>query len=135
MPKVWNDWTDLMNGNVGEPEDYRSRPVESRGPLNKMERPEMPSDADIRAAVLNGAPAQPTDEQLFGHLVVTEEVAKAAEKKWENTFNSFYDEVKKPVETQSPNKGWGNRGPIWNETLTEEELAISAIPVNESDSE
>lgn len=132
MPKEWIDWSDLMQGKVGEPEAPQSRPVEGRGPIDQMERPPMPSDEEIRQAILAGAPKQPTDEQLFGHLVVPKEVAEAAEKKWDNTFNSFYEQVKQPVESQHPDKEWGCRGPISKETMTEEEMRISQIPVSES---
>jgi hypothetical protein len=78
------------------------------------------------------APQQPTDEQMFGHLVVSEEQAKAAQEQWENCFNDFYKSVNQPIESQDPNKPWGCRGPIENETLTEEEERIRQIPVNES---
>lgn len=135
MPKVWNDWSDLMKGEVGEPAHPLSRPIDARGPLNKMEKPPTPSNEEIAKAILDGAPAQPTDEQLFGHLVPSEEMVKTAENNYENFHNNFYNEVIKPVETQSPDKGWGSRGPIWKEIMTEEEKRISAIQVNESDSE
>lgn len=43
-------------------------------------------------------PSQPTDEELFGHLVVTEEMEKAAEAQWHgNAFNSFLQEATKPI--------------------------------------
>jgi hypothetical protein len=49
-------------------------------------------------AMLGQSPLpQPTDEQMFGGGVVTEEMAKAAEHKWGNTFNSFMTEVQKPI--------------------------------------
>lgn len=40
-------------------------------------------------------PQQPTDEQLFGHLVPTEEMIKSAEKRVD--INSFYAEAMKPI--------------------------------------
>lgn len=46
-------------------------------------------------------PAQPTDEELFGHLVVTEEMEKAAQAQWEgNAFNSFLHEATKPISSR-----------------------------------
>lgn len=73
---------------------------------------------------------QATDEQLFGAGVVTQEQADTAQLDWNNKFNSFFNEVTKPVERQDMNKSWGSRGPISNETLSEEEMRISSIPVD-----
>lgn len=42
-------------------------------------------------------PAQPTNEEMFGGGVVTEEMAKAAENKWGNTFNNWMIEAQKPI--------------------------------------
>lgn len=42
-------------------------------------------------------PPQPTDDQLFGGGVVTEEMAKAAEHKWNNTFTNWMQEAQKPI--------------------------------------
>ncbi len=42
-------------------------------------------------------PPQPTDEQMFGGGVVTEEMAKAAEGKWNNTINNWLAEATKPI--------------------------------------
>lgn len=113
------DWSDLMKGKVGEPEDHRSRPVQARGPLNKSERPPMPSDKEIRDAVLSGAPRQPTDEELFGDLVKSEEELKKEHESWENTINKFYAEAKKPVEKQ-PQGEWAGRGSYMDELSDEE---------------
>ena len=122
MPKIGElDWSELMKGNVGEPEAAQSRPVQARGPLNKMEKPPMPSDEEIRKAVLEGAPQQPTDEQLFGHLVPTEEQVQKAEREYENKFNDFFNEVKKPVDPQDNPWEFG-RGSVMDELSEEERL-------------
>jgi len=42
-------------------------------------------------------PPQPTDTEMFGHLVVSEDMAKSAEKKWSNTFNNWLSEAQKPI--------------------------------------
>ena len=42
-------------------------------------------------------PAQPTDEQLFGHLVVTEEMEKANEKQWQGAAFNWLAEAAKPI--------------------------------------
>lgn len=73
---------------------------------------------------------QPSNEELFGQFVVSEEAAKAADQQWNGTFNSFFGANKQPVEKQDLSKSWGSRGPISKETMTEEERKISEIPVN-----
>jgi hypothetical protein len=45
----------------------------------------------------NQPPPQPTDEQMFGHLIVTEEMAKAREKEWGGTINNWLAEATKPI--------------------------------------
>jgi hypothetical protein len=42
-------------------------------------------------------PPQPTDEQMFGHLVVNEEMAKKAENQWNNCINNWLVEATKPI--------------------------------------
>ena len=42
-------------------------------------------------------PPQPTDEEMFGGGVVTEEMAKAAQNKWNNTLNNWLTEASKPI--------------------------------------
>lgn len=42
-------------------------------------------------------PPQPTDEQMFGHLAVTEEMAKAAEQKWQGAAFDWLKEAQKPI--------------------------------------
>ncbi len=40
---------------------------------------------------------QPTDQEMFGHLAVSEEMAKAAEREWSGTLNNFFAEATKPL--------------------------------------
>lgn len=52
-------------------------------------------------AMLGKPPAQPTDEEMFGHLVVTEEMEKAAEQQWHGAaFNTFLQEATKPISSR-----------------------------------
>jgi len=138
--KKWNDWSDLMKGKVGQPADPLSRPVAVGPVLKKGEVPRRPSDLEIRKAILgdqkdvfgNPVQAQPTDKQLFGHLEVTEEMAKKATQEWEGTFTKFFRTNHEPIEKSQATE-WGNRGPVdQNDAskLTEEERRILAIPVN-----
>jgi hypothetical protein len=72
---------------------------------------------------------QPTDQELFGHLVPTEEQIKKAEDEWGNGLNNFFREVQKPIHKSATND-FGRRGPIREEDLTEEEQRIRQIPVD-----
>lgn len=134
MPKEFINWSGFMAGERGEPEDPRSRPVTPGPVLKKGEVPRRPSDWEIRKTILSGAPKQPTDQQLFGHLVPTEEQVKAAEEQWNGQFTRFFKTKHEPVEKNSPND-FGNRGPVNQNDpsqLTEEEQRIRQIPVDPS---
>lgn len=48
-------------------------------------------------AMFAAPPAQPTDEQMFGHLVVTEEMAKAKEEEWKKGAFGWLAEAAKPI--------------------------------------
>jgi len=50
-----------------------------------------------KAMLGNAPPAQPTDQQMFGHLVVTEEMQKANEKKWQGAAFDWLAEAAKPI--------------------------------------
>ncbi len=98
-------------------------------PLNKAkprikqnEEPYRPTDEEITSAVMYNAPKQPTDEQLFGHLVVSEEQLKKAEDDWHNTLQNFYSAANAPVLKKNDNEEeeWAS-GKSFNSTLTEEE--------------
>lgn len=45
-------------------------------------------------------PPQPTDEQMFGHLVPTEQMVKAAEQDWSGKLNNFFAEASKPLSSR-----------------------------------
>jgi hypothetical protein len=49
------------------------------------------------AAMMAPPPPQPTDEQMFGHLAVTEDMAKAADQQWHGTLNNWLVEASKPI--------------------------------------
>jgi hypothetical protein len=48
-------------------------------------------------AMMQEPPPQPTNEQLFGHLVPSEEMVKSAEDNWQNGLNNFFAEASKPI--------------------------------------
>lgn len=132
--KEWCDWSDLYAGKVGEPEHPLSKPVTAGPVLRKGEIPRRPTDAEVRNAILKGAPRQPTDQELFGGGVVTEEMAKARQEEWNSQFTKFFRTQHEPVEKNSPND-WGTRGPVNQNDpsqLTEEEQRIRSIPIDPS---
>lgn len=61
---------------------------------------------------------QATDQQLFGHLVRTEEQIKKAEAEYEDKLNKWYAEANKNIDNQEVE--WGE-GKSFNSTLTEQE--------------
>ena len=46
------------------------------------------------------APPQPTDDQLFGHLVPNEQMLKAADRQYSNGMNDFFSEAMKPISSR-----------------------------------
>lgn len=79
--------------------------------------------SEFAKSIVRDTPKQPTDEEMFGHLVVSEEQIEKAEEDWNNTLNKHFDGQKTPVEDQdsAENRNWGN-GKSFNESLEEEEL-------------
>lgn len=132
------DWSELLNKSE---EEYKHKPTAlwaaqiSSGkaygidPLSKAkprikedEIPYKPTNEEIAKAVLYNVPKQPTDEELFGHLVVTEEMVKKAEEEWNNRSNNAFNAMKAPITSkQDQNHEWAN-GKSFNDSLTREEL-------------
>jgi hypothetical protein len=121
----WNDWSDLMKGNIGEPEHPLSRP------LKKWTKGEKPTEEELqkeRAALTRSAQLPPgirqaTDQELFGHLVVSEEELKKREEKWNNAFNEYFKAVKKPITQEQDQRfaeAWQN-GKSFLESLSKAE--------------
>lgn len=50
-----------------------------------------------KAMLGNKPPQQPTDEQMFGHLVPSEEMLKTADQQWANPINNWLAEASKPI--------------------------------------
>ena len=97
-------------------------------PLNKSEKlikngeiPKGQSDEEIAEYILRGAPKQPTDEEMFGHLVVTEEIAKKAESDWQNKQGNLIKALNEPVIPEDQKDTEWASGESFNESLTEEE--------------
>lgn len=95
-------------------------------PLNKSEKrikdgevPHKPTDKEISDAVMHNAPQQPTDEELFGAGVVTEEMVKKAQEEWDNKLNQSLQHPKIGDDTAIE---WTGREPL-TKSMSEEELA------------
>lgn len=144
MPKAGElDWSDLHKSKddyIHEPTALWAADMYGGGkhgvdPLNKAkpvnapgEVPRKPTDDEIAEFILKGRDikgnlplGQPTDEEMFGHLVVTEEQLQKAEHDWENKLNDFYKAAQEPIVPSEEQKlSWGE-GSSFNDTLTEEE--------------
>jgi hypothetical protein len=117
------DWSNLTKGKVGEPEAAESRPLSKNSHKGgeKVTKEDLLTDANkIITGFLSKGIAQATDEQLFGHLVVSEEQIKKSEEDWTNTFNNFFNQVNKNVD--NIDHEWGD-GKSFNSKLSEQELA------------
>jgi hypothetical protein len=88
--------------------------------LKKGEEPYRPSDEEIRAAIMHNAPKQPTDMEMFGHLLVTEEQIQKKKQDWENSLQKNIDDLNAPINPGNEDADWGS-GKSFNSTLTEEE--------------
>jgi hypothetical protein len=92
----------------------------------------LPKGADVskeavsagNVPILQDAKKQPTDEEMFGHLVVTEEMAKKHEQDWEDTIARNLREVRKPIDKLNKSavddRVW-EPGKSFNSMLTDEE--------------
>jgi len=132
MEVSWDDW----NGKVEKLEHHLSRPVERdchKGGENVTKE-------DLRKEgekIIEGARAitektknirQPTDQELFGHLVKTQEELDEMEKAWENFFNDTLNEaredidekVKKELPPELQEEAWPS-GTSFNDMLSDEE--------------
>ena len=94
----------------------KSKPILAKGEIPKGQ-----SNEEIAEYILRGTPSQPTDEEMFGHLVVTEEMAKKAEWEWENKQNNLIKALNEPVIPEEKQQiEWGD-GCSFNDSLTEAE--------------
>lgn len=119
MPKAGElDWSDLMQKS--------EEPVNDVGQSNKggekITKSQLQADADfIRKGFQQKGIRQPTDQEMFGHLVPSEEQVQKAEQDWHNV-NKGFEELKKPIDNKTTE--WGNGKPLvdW-ENMSEEEKA------------
>ncbi len=128
MDVDWSDW----KGHVEQPVHPLSRPLSKGIKTGADSAKEALTTGNL--PVIADAPPQPTNEQLFGHLVVTEEMAKKAEHKWNNRFNEHFAALNQPIDhlnkSKLDDKKWG-LGKSFNSMLTKEELAKRNSEVGE----
>lgn len=135
MPKEFLDWSELLEKGKIEEDPInkmrRERLNLAKGDVSqkggdKVTREQLIKEAldIVRQVHTTDGMRQPTDEELFGHLVVTEEQAEKLQKEWNEKLNKLYEELKKDVADGSlvKSEDWAT-GKSYNEQmdLTEEE--------------
>ena len=117
------DLSDLHKGKVGEPADPLAKgDVRNANKPVKATKEQLLKEAEfILRGFLQKGLRQATDEELFGHLVPSEEQIKKAEHWYENGMNEAFKEMQKPVDNQE--QEWGSGKMIDWDSLTEEEKA------------
>jgi len=90
----WSDW----NGKCSSPPEHPlSKPLDGR--LRKGADVVKEALTTGNVPELFGKPKpQPTNEEMFGKFVVTEEMAKAAEKEWNSKIQDSLTEARKPID-------------------------------------
>lgn len=131
--KKWADWSN-WNGKVDGA---------SSEPLNKsfQKGAEVAKEALTTGnlPILRDAPPQPTNEQLFGHLVPTEETLKKNESDWDNRFKNHFDGLKQKIDhlnkSKVDDKKWGygkSFNSLLKSELSEEEMTARNMDVSET---
>lgn len=115
----WSNW----KGHVDVPEHPLSRPL-GKAKTGAEAVSEALSTGHL--PVIQDAPKQPTDEQMFGSGVVTEEMVKAAEENYKSVFKKHFEGFKAPVDHLNKSKiderKWAP-GKSFNSLLTPQEIA------------
>jgi hypothetical protein len=124
------DWSELYKTGHVDQQDPGSKSLASTLPEGdvsnkggeKISKSDLINEAMgiIRSAHSTPGTRQPTDEELFGHLVVSEDELEKKKQEWGDTLNGWYQEANKPIQKQPDNPNDWGRGPILDE-LSEEE--------------
>ena len=126
MDVDWSDW----NGSSVAPEDPLSQPVERdchKGG-ESITKEDLRKDGEkIIAGAIRGPGRQPTNQELFGHLVKPIEDLEKMEADWNNFLNTSINDARKPVDdivkSQLPpqlEEAWTS-GKSFNDIIGEEE--------------
>jgi len=133
--KKWNDWSEfLKKGHVErDPTEEKLHKALNlpKGDISqkggeKVTREQLIKEAldIVKQTHLSKGVRQATDEELFGHLVMTEEQIAELERQYQEKINDFYKAARAPIGDGSQVKkdDWAN-GKSYNEQmeLTEEE--------------
>jgi hypothetical protein len=95
--------------------------------LKNNQIPDKQTDEEIRAVIMSGMDRpglrQPTDEELFGAGVVSQEQVDRAEAEFNNKIANFFTEASKSLtgQTEVPDEEWGC-GKSFNSTLSKSQL-------------
>jgi len=139
--KKWPDWSEFLEKGHVEQDPIEKAAIESKnlpdGDVSQNGGEEVTKEELIKEAmdiVKQGQVTQATDEELFGHLVVTEEQLKKMEEDYQNKIDNFYKAAQTPVGDgdQVEEEEWAN-GKSFNEQmeLTEEEKQARNMTVGE----
>lgn len=125
--KQWCDWTELYRTgkNLG-PEDPRSQPLKKSTGKEHVNEIGKTIVNEILDGFKQEGIRQPTDQEMFGSLVKSEEeidsAKKLARKEWEATLSKTYEGWQSGL-TKAHNfdtKSWGNNRPILDDDQLEE---------------
>ena len=112
---------------------FKTNETKQAGKNEVIERKKVDMDSAKGKAIFNdfadsiraGVPKQPTDEQLFGHLVKSQADVDAAEKEWGSKMDFYSDwtngKIKTSGEKAEDNESWAS-GTSFNSSLSQEEL-------------
>lgn len=139
MPKAGElDWSELTKSK----EEYSHKPTalwvndkslgitlkgDAKPLLAKGEVPPTPSNEEVFKEIMRGADApglrQPTDEEMFGHLVMSQAQVDAIKAEYDNRMSNTIANLHKPItgKTFEEDEDWGN-GKSFNSTLSKSEL-------------
>jgi hypothetical protein len=121
--KEWPDWSEFENTGAREPEHSESKPLKKTGKGADIIGEQFEAMvSDITQGFKQPGIRQPTDQELFGHLVVSEEELAKREADWNNLLIEWECLVKSAKVDENQDEEWGN-GKSFNSTLSEEELA------------
>lgn len=126
MEVDWSDWS----GSSAAPEAAQSAPVERdchKGGEHITKEDLRKDGEKIIAGARTGSGRQPTNDELFGHLVKPADDLEKMEKDWDNFFNDSMEEARKPVDEivksqlpQQLEEAWES-GKSFNDIIGEEE--------------
>lgn len=127
----WDDWKGYVERPGSETIKKKKKLRKTKKELDEDMEEELEkacrreADRIVRSAKA-GKNRQPTNEELFGHLVPSEEQVEKADKDWENRFNDHFDLANIKCDhlnrREELEDAWQD-GKSFNDILEEEEVA------------